>query len=154
MRAASTRLGAPRATARGMQRRLGWCLAIQVRLWSSTPLPHVPDPQAPASPAGSTRKHLIIIMKSWRNLDDITRRRAPAREIGFLTAVFVALIVIAGLDTIFPGVTHKLTSHLSANQGNTGFRHAEEPFEWSQVRTVRSSDTQACDLAASYQMKR
>jgi hypothetical protein len=97
-----------------------------------------------------------IIMKSWGHLDDahITRRRAPAREIGFLTAVFVALIVIAGLDTIFPGVTHKLTSHLSANQGNTGFRHAEEPFEWSQVRIVRSPDTQACDPAASYQMER
>jgi hypothetical protein len=39
------------------EERLGWCLAIQVRLWSSTPLPHVPGPQAPASPAGSTRKH-------------------------------------------------------------------------------------------------
>jgi hypothetical protein len=82
-----------------------------------------------------------IIMKSWGHLDDahITRRRAPARGIGFLTAVFVALIVIAGLDTIFPGVTHKLASHLSASPGNTEFRHAEEPFEWSQVRTARSS---------------
>ena len=73
--------------------------------------------------------------KSWEHLGNArpVRRRAPARGIGFLTAVFAALVVITGLDTIFPGVTHKLIPKLRTGPDKAGFRHAKEPFQWSQV---------------------
>ncbi|XPS70904.1 hypothetical protein M3J09_003106 [Ascochyta lentis] len=72
-------------------------------------------------------------MKSWNGHDDarMARQRAPAGT-RFLTAAFAAVVVIAGLDTIFPS----LKNHLIPEQGSqppSGPGHVAKSFQWSQV---------------------
>ena len=78
------------------------------------------------------------IMKSWNEHDDalVAPRRAPA-GIRFLTAGFVALDLIAGLDTIFPGLKQQFIPKLFS-QPPSGTSHAAKSFQWSQVRVEHS----------------
>jgi hypothetical protein len=78
------------------------------------------------------------IMKSWNGHNDAPAapRRTPAGN-RFLTAVFVSLVVIAGLDTVFPSLKHHFIPE-PARQPQPGTDDASKPFEWSQVRVEHS----------------
>jgi hypothetical protein len=89
-------------------------------------------------------------MKSWNGHNDarVVPRRASAGT-RFLTTVFCALVVIAGLDTVFPSLKHK---YIPGQDGQPLSRpsYAARPFEWTQVRI---SDLTIQDTASvSYQM--
>jgi len=77
-------------------------------------------------------------MKSWNGHGDarVAPRQASA-GVRVLTAAFASLIIIAGLDTIFPGLGHRLIPQLKSQpQAEAG--HAAKSFEWSQVRSEHS----------------
>jgi hypothetical protein len=78
------------------------------------------------------------IMKSWNGQGDAPAvpRRAPTGN-RFLTVVFVSLIIIAGLDTVFPSLKHLVIPE-PGRQPQTGIDDASKPFEWSQVRVKHS----------------
>lgn len=95
----------------------------------------------PQKPGTSTPPFAIIvehIMKSWNGHGDVPAapQRAPAGN-RFLTAIFVSLIIIAGLDTVVPSLKHRLIPEPS-KQPQTGADDASKPFEWSQVRVEHS----------------
>lgn len=77
-------------------------------------------------------------MKSWNGHGNAPAapRRASAGNC-FLTAVFVSLIIIAGLDTIFPSLKHRFVPE-PGRQPQPGTDDASKPFEWSQVRVEHS----------------
>lgn len=58
------------------------------------------------------------------------RTPAPTR---FLTAVFVVLTLIAGLDTIAPSLKLRLIPE-SGSQPRAGAARSSNAFDWSQVR--------------------
>ena len=77
-------------------------------------------------------------MKSWNGHGDALV--APWRALAgtrFLTVGFVALVVIAGLDTIFPSLKQEFIPKLF-NQPLSGTNHAAKSFQWSQVRIEHS----------------
>jgi hypothetical protein len=76
-------------------------------------------------------------MKSWNGRGDarIAPRWASASN-RLLTAVFVSLIIVAGLDTVFPSLKHRFIPPPGKSQSGTG--DAFESFEWSQVRVEHS----------------
>lgn len=77
-------------------------------------------------------------MKSWNGHGDalVAPRRAPAGN-RFLTTVFVSLIFVAGLDTIFPNLKHRFIPQ-PGSQPQSGTGDASKSFEWSQVRVEHS----------------
>lgn len=93
----------------------------------------IPRTSATAYSAG-----LKDIMKSWNGYSDalVAPRRAPAGT-RFLTAAFAALVIIAGLDTIFPTFKYHFIPELST-QPPLGAGHTQKPFQWPQVRVGHS----------------
>jgi hypothetical protein len=82
----------------------------------------------PTSSAG-----LEDIMKSFTGHGDALTapRRAPAGT-RFITTAFAALVIIAGLDTIFPSLKHQFIPESGA-QPREGTSYTARPFKWSQV---------------------
>ncbi|KAF3046456.1 hypothetical protein E8E12_009594 [Didymella heteroderae] len=83
-------------------------------------------------------------MKNWNGHSDAPAapRRASAGNC-FLTAVFVSLVVIAGLDTIFPGLKHRAIPELG-RQPQPGTDDASKPFEWSQIAPRENLEFHKC----------
>ena len=72
-------------------------------------------------------------MKNWNGHGDalVAPRRVPVGT-RFLTAAFVALVLIAGLDTSLPNLKHPFIPE-PGSQPQAGIGHASESFDWSQV---------------------
>jgi hypothetical protein len=77
-------------------------------------------------------------MKNWNGHGDAlgAPRRAPAGT-RFLTAAFIAVILIAGLDVILPSLKHRFIPGLPS-QPPAGTSYAAKSFQWSQVRVEHS----------------
>ncbi|KAJ4382867.1 hypothetical protein N0V86_002092 [Didymella sp. IMI 355093] len=82
-------------------------------------------------------------MKSWNGHGDarIAPRRASASN-RLLTAVFVSLIIVAGLDTIFPNLKHRFIPPPGRPRSGTG--DAFESFEWSQIAPKKHLEFHKC----------
>ncbi|KAH7399269.1 TAP-like protein-domain-containing protein [Pyrenochaeta sp. MPI-SDFR-AT-0127] len=83
-------------------------------------------------------------MKSWSELDaaaaPVKPHRDPVRWRA-LTATFVTLVVLAGLDTIF---TELKNSSLPAWTSHPQFEHTAEPFKWSQITPKENLEFHKC----------
>ncbi|KAH6638378.1 TAP-like protein-domain-containing protein [Boeremia exigua] len=83
-------------------------------------------------------------MKSWNGHDDarIAPQRAPSGA-RFLTAAFVALVLVAGLDTIFPSFQHRYIPNVG-NKPRVGISHGSKSFEWSQIEAQEYLEFHEC----------
>ncbi|KAJ4988082.1 hypothetical protein SVAN01_06494 [Stagonosporopsis vannaccii] len=72
----------------------------------------------------------------------VAPRRAPART-RFMIAASVALVLIAGLDTFFPSLEHRLIPE-PGSQPQLKASHARKPFKWSQIEPRENLEFHAC----------
>lgn len=76
-------------------------------------------------------------MKSWNGLENVAPpARPPRTQVRWraLTATFVTIAVLAGLDTIFPELKNISPPDLFSLPGSyPSYNHVAKPFEWSQV---------------------
>lgn len=75
-------------------------------------------------------------MKSWNVLETAAAppkpQRSPVRRL--LSATFVTLVILAGLDTVFPDVKNKITPPSWGSVLQPSSLHfPPEPFDWSQI---------------------
>lgn len=96
-----------------------------------TPFLNIPGTR---TPPGSSQ---YMMEKSWNAVGAPVAPQRALKGTRFLTAAFGALVLIAGLDAIFPSLKHRLIPELGG-QPQAGAGHASKSFEWSQVRVHHS----------------
>ncbi|KAF1839952.1 uncharacterized protein K460DRAFT_390178 [Cucurbitaria berberidis CBS 394.84] len=76
------------------------------------------------------------MMKSWTGFEDAVPPLQPRRtEVRWraLTATFVTMVVLAGVDTVFPELKHWSPPFWNHDSNRPGSRYAVKPFKWSEI---------------------
>ncbi|CBX95435.1 hypothetical protein IAQ61_004261 [Plenodomus lingam] len=88
-------------------------------------------------------------MKSGNGLETVTAPTfKPQRPLiqRVLSATFVTLVILAGLDTVFPDAKHCLTPTSWSSVSQSSGTHALlEPFDWSQIESKDYLDFHDCN---------
>ncbi|CAO2656749.1 Nn.00g055520.m01.CDS01 [Neocucurbitaria sp. VM-36] len=87
-------------------------------------------------------------MKSWNGLEDVEApAQRPRTQVRWraLTATFVTMAVLAGIDTIFPGLKNLSPQDFYNSPGSyPSYKHVAKPFEWSQITPQEHLEFHKC----------